>query len=253
MKPVFSLLYCAYNNSEQFNNSMWTATQQTFPGPYEIFVVDNATPDDSIAQVYENYMAMIAVNPSFRYWYIEPEKKRCTNITQGINLAAQMAAGEYIVIVADSNVLLSFNLLDKIYNLIDPDTLVLSTGPTNDVKISPGGTKESEYAWVSPAEAAKINDRLLKKMGWPCDPLNLKLISGHHRYPPPHQVRDCYIAAMAKDKFTAYGGYDESNDQWGPYHEFFLDNMAAYLDKEKHLTDVKIVHQYHRVLKGHVL
>jgi hypothetical protein len=167
-------------------------------------------------------------------------------------MATRAASADYIVIVADSNVLLSFNLLSKINSCIDPNTLVLSSGPKNDVKISPDGSKRSEYQQINYERAVSLNNTLLEKMGWPCDPLDLKLLPNHHRFPPPHMARDCYIAAMSRDAFISYGGYDESKTQWGPYHEYFLDAMAGYLKKEKHLTGVRIVHQFHRVLKEQV-
>jgi hypothetical protein len=223
---------------------------QSYEGRYQIVIIDNATPDDSIKQISKGISPDMQFKEGFvHYSRIMPGQKRCTNITQGMNLGALTAAGKYIVIVADSNVLLSFNLLNKIDEIIDEDTLVLSTGPRNDVKISPGGSKASEYGHVDHNEAASINSFLLQQMGWPDDPRKLKLLKGNYRFPPPHMARDCYIAAMSKDKFLSYGGYDESKTQWGPYHEFFLDNMARYLDKEVHLTDIRIVHQYHRVLK----
>lgn len=227
-------------------NSLFTASCQKFSAtPYakiEIIVIDNATPNDSIKNSCSGLRHV-------RYSRIANKNKHCTNITQGMNIAASHARGEYIVIIADSNVLLSFNLLDEINKVIDKETLVLSTGPKNDVKISPGGSKNSEYKQIGPDRAAKINNELLDEMGWVNDPLNLKLLPGKHRFPPPHLARDCYIAAMPREAFIACGGYDESKTEWGNYHELFLDSMAGYLKKERHLTGVRIVHQYHRVLK----
>jgi hypothetical protein len=251
----YSVLYCVYNNHNQFRNSLWTAACQHWSSAlkekkYEIIIVDNATPGDEIKQISKGIDPTMVFKEGFvRYLRIANENKRCTNITQGINLAASVASGEYIVIVADSNVLLSFNLLSKIDKVIDKDTLVLSTGPKNDVKISPGGSKRSEYGPCEVQDAARTNDELLSQMGWPCDPLKLRLLNGKHRFPPPHMARDCYIAAMPRDAFISYGGYDESQSQWGPYHEFFLDAMAKYLPKEHHLKGIRIIHQYHRVLK----
>jgi glycosyltransferase involved in cell wall biosynthesis len=225
---------------------LWTASCQVPGYEYEIIVIDNATPDDPIKLACAIHRGAYI---DIHYSRITNKEKRCTNITQGINLAASMARGEYIVIVADSNVLLSFNLLEKINEIIDKDTLVLSTGPTNDVKISPDGKKSSEYGGIDYLKAAKINAKLLIEMGWAADPIKLKLIPGKHRFPPPHLARDCYIAAMPTDAFLSYGGYDESSTQWGPYHEYFLDAMAKHLDKERHLRGVRIIHQYHRVFK----
>jgi glycosyltransferase involved in cell wall biosynthesis len=238
----YSILYCVYNNESQFINSLFTAVWQNHSETFEIIVIDNATPDESIKNHCQDLDGV-------RYSRIANKHKHCTNITQGMNIAANQARGDYIVIVADSNVLLSFNLLEEIDKVIDKETLVLSTGPKNDVKISPGGSKNSEYGRIGPNKAAKINHVLLTEMGWPTDPLRLKLLSGKHRFPPPHLARDCYIAAMPREAFLLYGGYDESKTQWGPYHEYFLDGMASYLKKERHLTGVRIVHQYHRVLK----
>jgi hypothetical protein len=44
----FSILYCVYNNVAQFRNSIWTAINQISDDPYEITIIDNATPGNSI-------------------------------------------------------------------------------------------------------------------------------------------------------------------------------------------------------------
>jgi hypothetical protein len=183
-----------------------------------------------------------------RYFYIHPSEKKCTNITQGINIAAQKAVGEYIVIVADSNVLLSFNLLSKIDEYITPATVVLSSGTTNDYKLSPDGMIETEYKHDDPDKMTDICKDLLTKMGWPCNPLNLKLIDGKWRQPQAHHGHDCYIVAMAKEAFMGLGGYDENLNEWGTYHDKFVDRVTQTL-KSRLLKGVRIVHQYHRVWK----
>jgi glycosyltransferase involved in cell wall biosynthesis len=236
----FSILVCVYGNPKQFKNFLWTACNQDFEG-YEIVIVDNATEDDSIFNVYQDSINKLS---KIRYFAIGPKQKQCTNITQGINIAAQKAVGRFIVIVADPNILLSFNLLSQISKLIDDKFIILSSG-MNDVKISPKGTPPSEWHQGKPEEMAQENEKILIEMGWPDDPLNLKLIKGKYRWPPPHRDYDCYVAALSRKYFLNIGGYPMDQTTYGTYHAVFLSNLATKL-KPKKLTDVRIIHQYHR-------
>lgn len=241
----YSILVCSYGNGRQFANFLWTACNQKTDRRYEIIVVDNATPNTTI---YDAFKKSICKLLKARYFKIEPENKKCLNITQGINYAASVATGKYVVIVADSNVLLSFNLLSSIDNLIDPDSIVLSSGK-NDVKISPTGSYQAEYERNDSGDMAKANADLLDQMGWPDDPNSLNLLPGKHRWPTPHLHDDCYIVAMARAKFLELGGYNEDQATWGEYHQNFVKSASSKL-KRKELRDVRIIHQYHRVFKG---
>lgn len=243
-KLGYSILACVYGNHRQFSNFLWTAYCQDFDD-FEIVIVDNATPGAQIKSVYERTPRKI--RRMINYIYLPQKEKRCRNINQGINIAAQKAAGKYLVIVADPNVMLSFNLLDSIDELIDDGSVVLSAG-CNDIKISPYGSHESEYGTKNPEEVANANDVMLDLMGWPCDPLHLKLIPGKHRYPPPHQTYDCYIVALSKNNYLKSGGMDEGIRSWGEYHQKFVKGLTKWL-KPKHLHGVKIIHQFHRVYK----
>lgn len=245
-KLDFSILVCAYGNPAQFSNFLWTAYCQDYPDNYEIVVVDNATPG---AQIENTCRACPGkVRKRINYIFLRPKDKRCKNIAQGINLAARKAKGKYLVIVADSNVLLSFNLLESIADFIDDGAVVLSAG-CNDVKISPDGSYDTEYAKQSAGAMAEANERLLEEMGWPCDPLHLRMVAGKHRYPPPHLTYDCYIVALSKENFFKFGGYDENQRSWGEYHQKFVSRMVSHL-QQRNLVGVKIVHQFHRVYKN---
>lgn len=243
LKFKFSILVCAYSNGYQFNNFLYTACMQDLEN-YEIIIVDNGTANNEIYWAWQKAIFRHKIH----YHFISPEEKKCRNITQGINKAASMASGEYLVIVADSNVLLSFNLLSKINELIDKNTLVLSAGKYNDVKISPNGNYANEYEKSNQYDMQDICAKILHDMGWPDDPLNLKLLDGKHRYPDPHENYDCYIVAMAQKDFFAIGGYNEDETQWGDYHSNFVKKCARILITKK-LEGIKIVHQYHRVFK----
>ena len=157
-----------------------------------------------------------------------------------------MAKGKYLVIVADPNVLLSFNLLRHIDH-IDENSVMLSD-ISGDLKISPTGTYQDEYANDNAAVMANINASILKEMGWPADPLKLKLIPGKHRMAPPHLAYDVYITALSRDNFLKFGGYDEGSKSWGIYHELFVRNLASKLRLE-FIKGVRVIHQYHRVYK----
>jgi len=230
----FSIVCCAYGNHYQFGNFLFTAAKQEHDS-FEIVVADNATPSAEL-------LKECLKHPMVQYIRISERAKRCTNITQGINLAAKMASGKYLVIVADSNVLLAFNLLASIDALIDEEAIVLSAGVGIDVKISPGGTWDSEYYQCDEADA--ICQKLLADMGWPDDPLNLKLLPGRYRMPPPHFRYDCYIVALDRQRFLDRGGYDESCTEWGPYHENLVSNWTKMFT-EKRLKGTRVIHQFH--------
>ncbi len=240
----FSIVACAYGNHRQFENFLCTATMQNHPS-FEVVIVDNATPTKDIYDICCRFQGKDS-SPKVRYFRIEPEGKKCKNITQGVNIAAQKARGKYIVIVADPNVLLSFNLLQTLDG-IKENTVYLSAG-FSDIKISPDGTYESEYESADPTGMAAANSKLLAEMGWPCDPLCMKLIAGKHRFPPPHQVNDCYIVALLRSMFLQLGGYDESATSWGEYHMRFVSALKKSL-KPVQINGARIIHQYHRVYK----
>lgn len=244
-KLKYSILACAYGNHKQFSNFLWTAYCQDFTN-YEVVVVDNATPGAQMQSVYD--CCPRKVKKYVHYHSIKREEKRCRNIAQGINLAASRAEGKYLVVVADSNVLLSFNLLEQIDALIDENSVVLSAG-CNDVKISPDGQHDTEYACLNAEHISNSNDVLLELMGWPCDPLQLRLIPGKHRYPPPHLTYDCYIVAMSKDNYFKLGGYDESCKEWGEYHQVFVEKATKALQSRR-LQGIRVLHQFHRVYKN---
>ena len=242
-KLKFSIVACAYGNNWQFENFLCTAISQAH-NSFEIIIVDNGTPNKKIQDI---CLMSRRKEPRVEYFRIEPEEKKCKNITQGINLAAQKAKGKYLVIVADPNVLLSFNLLRQL-DEIDLNTVMLSSG-LSDVKISPDGTYEVEYAKGVPGEMAEINESLLKEMGWPCDPASLNLLPGKHRFPPPHFTYDVYIVALSRKGFLELGGFDENVESWGEYHQKFVKGLTEKFS-EKQIANVRIVHQYHRVLKN---
>ena len=122
MGPKFSILVCAYSNGYQFNNFLWTAINQNFPDPfYEIIVIDNATPTMEIRDACREVPYR-----RVKYRRIGIDEKKCRNITQGLNKAGQMAKGDYVVIVADSNLLLGYSLLSEIDSMVDRWKMVIS-------------------------------------------------------------------------------------------------------------------------------
>jgi len=242
---TFSILVCAYGNQAQFSNFLWTAFCQDYDN-YEIVAVDNATPGATIENACRACPGKI--RKRLNYIFIRPDQKRCRNITQGINMAAKAAKGKYLVIVADSNVLLSFNLLSSIEYLIDESALVLSSG-CNDIKISPDGQYDTEYAKLNAVTIEQTNEKILEEMGWPADPLHLKLVAGKHRFPAPHLNYDCYIVALSRENFLKFGGYNDEDRSWGEYHQAFVKKMIASL-QQRNLIGVRIIHQYHRVYKN---
>jgi glycosyltransferase involved in cell wall biosynthesis len=243
----FSILACVYGNDKQFANFLYTALRQDCSN-YEVLIVDNAHPNDDIRNLCmrSKDIPEMGGRVDLRYFRIQPQDKKCKNIAQGINLAARNARGKYFVIVADPNVLLSFNLL-KTIDGIDQKTVMLSD-ISGDLKISPTGAVIDEYSDGDPARMAEINDSLLKEMGWSDDPLKLKLIPGKHRMAPPHLTYDCYIVAVSRDNFLISGGYYETDTSWGRYHEFFVHRLKDFLNVE-FIKGIKVIHQYHRVLK----
>jgi glycosyltransferase involved in cell wall biosynthesis len=240
----FSILACTYNNPYYLKNFLWTVNNQDYDGPYETIIVDNASPEPLV-----NVCAhMMSYKINLQYYRIQPEDKKCTNISQGINLAASKAKGRFFVIVADPNVLLSHNLLSSISKAIKYDNVVLSAGPDNDVKISPDGRQQTEYRRLPTEIMQEKCAALLKEMGWYCDPIELKLLPGKHRWPPPHLRYDCYIVALSRMNFFKFGGYPTHETSWGRYHDIYTEKLSKNL-KEVRLKGIRIVHQYHPVFK----
>lgn len=236
----YSILVCAFCNGKQFRNFLWTATNQDYdPRAYEIQVVDNDTPSEEIEKACMKFKV---------HKYTKMINKNCRNITQGINYAAENARGKYIVIIADSNVLLSFNLLKEIDRARKKAPIVISGGHNCDVKISLTGDYDSEYAQIDPEIMARTNQLILKEMGWPADPSALKLIPGKYRFPDPHKNFDVYMVAMPKRIFLEEP-YNDQQKTWGPYHQDFVRKKC-----EEHgfasVENARIIHQWHRVWKN---
>lgn len=240
-KLKYSILVCAYANIDQFENFLKTACAQDFED-YEIIVVDNATPGDGIIRACLNVESWMQFD-QLVYQRIVPTQKQCTNITQGINCAARHATGERFLIIADSNVLLSSNLLAEIDQ--HNDNQITISGAGTDIKISPGGDHNSEYSPGDHKQIAKLNAALLKEMGWPDDPLNLKLIYGKWRSPDPHNSFDVYAVAMNRSQFTPY---NEKMLSWGTYHADYVKAKCLQFGHRR-IQNVRIIHQYHRVWK----
>jgi glycosyltransferase involved in cell wall biosynthesis len=243
-KLKYSILVCAYSNGWQFSNFLYTVCNQDYQGNYEIIVVDNNSPTDEIYNICMKYNCRLS---KIRYFSISKEKKKCRNIAQGINKAAEMSAGEYLVIVADSNVLLSFNLLSEIDKDELKDHRINISGKGTDIKISPNGKFEKEYESRPQHEIAIECSDILDDMGWPNDPMNLKLIDGKHRYPPPHNNFDVYIVGMNKVLFFE-GPYNENAVSWGDYHSDFVKAKCKRYGHRR-IENIRIIHQWHRVWK----
>ncbi len=243
-KLKYSILVCVYGNADQFENFLITACGQDYPiDDYEIVVVDNATPGNEIMQACLSVGSWMAF-PNIIYARIGAGQKQCRNITQGINIAARGAQGERFVIVADSNVLLSSNLLKEIDK--SDDKQIVISGAGTDIKISPDGNYSTEYAPKDHNQIAKENDLLLKAMGWPDDPLDLKLIEGKYREPDPHNAFDVYIVTMHRSQFVSY---DKNLSSWGPYHTNYVWSLCMKYGHRR-LQNIRIIHQYHRVWKN---
>ena len=240
----YSVVVVPYHNDLYFKNFLFTAMNQDFKGKYEVIVVDNGTPNSGIFDACYNY-SYVADNQSLCYMRIDPSEKKATNPTQGVNMGAREGVGEYLVVVADSNVLLSYNLLSEIDRIIKPN--IFFTSSKCDVKISPEGTKESEY--VELENKWEINCKLLRRLGWPKDPRLFNLDLVRHRYPPPHNKYDVYVFGMNRIKWIADGGYDETDNKWGLFHENTLMKFCRKYEW-KILTNTRIVHQYHGLHKG---
>ena len=104
-----------------------------------------------------------------------------------------------------------------------------------------------EYKKLSKHEIATENEYLLKDMGWPDDPLNLNLINGKYRYPPPHNLYDVYVVGMNTTIFFE-GPYNENIRKWGTYHSDFVKYKCNRYGFRR-LDNIRVIHQYHRVWK----
>lgn len=239
----YSIVTCAYDNPDQFKNFLLTAMNQDCHDKYEVVIVDNGTPNSSIFDACYNFSG--DGNGLLGYMRIDPSEKKTKNITQGINTGARAAIGDYLVIISDSNVLLSYNLLSKIDEVIDENMIVTSTGC--DIKLSPEGTHKSEYS--NEENKAIINRQILSVLGWPKDPMAFSLDLVSHRYPWQHGDYDVYMVAMDRKLFLQEGGYLELDGKWGKYHYFFVKKLCTkYVCKR--LYDIRIIHQYHGIHWG---
>jgi hypothetical protein len=240
-KLKYSILVCAYCNVDQFNRFLMTACSQDFDD-YEVVVVDNATPNNDIMLSCDTARSWLGID-NLTYIRLSKAAKRCKNIAQGINIAAVRARGERFVVVADSNVLLSDNLLSEIDKHNGREVVISGAG--TDIKISPDGNINTEYAAGDPTMIELENARLLKTMGWPDDPLKLKLIPDTYRVPDPHNQFDVYVISLHRSQFSEY---DEAFTHWGPYHAHYVKNKCMEYGHRR-LKNVRIIHQYHRVWK----
>jgi len=241
-KIKYSILVCPYSNVKQFENFLFTARMQDYQGKYEVIVVDNASPTDEIKYICSKFSDIT------KYYRIKEEDKKATNITQGINLAANISTGEYVVIIPDPNVLLSFNLLSEIDKVPLKEWKIIISGLKTDIKISQYATLAEEYEKRNENEMAEINSRLLLEMGWPDDPMKLKLINGRHRFPPAHIGFEVYMVAMHRVHFFKEP-YNENLIEWGTYHENFVTTKCRQYAWER-LRSVRLIHQLHRVWKN---
>lgn len=218
----FSILYCVNGNPTGFANSLWTACRQRGVEPYEIIVIDNATDGEEVRSTAASFYNFDSANSDIKYARIN--YPRCpNNISQAINIAAEKAQGQYIVILSDSNLLISFNVLMKITLAINKNTLVLSSGPDNDIQL--------------------LTDKI-EKLGFPCDPYDMDLPDESFKNLPSHMMRGAFISAIHTESFIMYGGYDETSTEDDMYHESFMNGMASFMRYECHLTDVRAIRQY---------
>lgn len=87
--PKVSIIILTYNSREDIDTLLKSIESQTFKD-YEIIVVDNASNDDTIKFIKENYSGIkIIVNPE-NYWF-----------AKGNNIGIRQAHGEYILICND--------------------------------------------------------------------------------------------------------------------------------------------------------
>jgi hypothetical protein len=234
---------CVYDRSYQFENFLISLTRQTVP-PDEVIIVDNGTPDKSVLNLCEKYLPELSCGGSLMT--IDPEHKDSYNSAKGLNIATDRASGEYIALLADSNVLLSDNLTEDIRALIGPWSLV--TSYTREYRTSPEGTYQSEYSCDDKDEADRQCKTILDSIGWPCDIGEVDLDNKYIRDPAKQLGIDSYLIALKRDFFIDSGGYSEQRRYWGRWSVDKNLQLAQRL-KVVPLQSSRIIHQFHHMTK----
>jgi len=235
----YSICTCTYERYQHFQMFLESIANQTYPEPFELIVADNGSKRDDNLKAAEDIASDKIVVKTIK---IPKEERKTTNITQGINLAAQQATGEYIIIIADSTVIVSYNMMSEIDKVARPGSIVLSS--KCDVKVSFGGRSDEEYIYESDAKGFDDTMLILNGMGFDKnkDPFYLKLIPGFYRFPWQHETYDVYMICLIRNQFP---GYDENITERA-YHRLLVAALANRLKPVLLQGKIRIVHLLHK-------
>ncbi len=240
-KKSLSLIVCVYGRKYQFENFLISLSRQARL-PDQFILVDNGTPGNSINELYDKYLPGLDCNSSF--FRIDPKTKTSYNGAYGLNFGSKKASGEYVILLTDSNVIFSDNLVEEVGQLAGHWTLV--TSYTREYRTSPDGTYKSEYSCKDEGEANQQCKTILESMGWPCDVGKVDLNNKYIRDPTSQLGIDSYLIALKRSVFLESGGYSEEDIYWGRWSVNKNLELASHL-RVQPLKDSRIVHQFHHM------
>ncbi|MFH1674148.1 MAG: glycosyltransferase family 2 protein [Pseudomonadota bacterium] len=127
-ESLFSMVTVNYNRSNDLSQLLDSLSRQTMKG-FEVVVVDNASRDDSLQMVQQNYPEVKIIS-----------LKENTGVT-GFNIGVENATFKYSVLL-DNDVILPPNFVEQLYETVNayPDFTVFALNI-----ITPDGIRQKDY------------------------------------------------------------------------------------------------------------
>jgi N-acetylglucosaminyl-diphospho-decaprenol L-rhamnosyltransferase len=199
MKPLVSIITVSYNTRKETVQSIESVYKSKGfkPGEIEILIVDNNSPDDSVAYI-KNHFPKVQV--------IANKKNR--GFGGGNNQAAKIAKGKYLLLL-NPDAFLGVNSLRVMVDRMEADDQIVSVGPQlryadNRVQLSGGylPTPLRVTAWM-----LWLDKLPLVKLLFP-NPYHVISTDWHTSEQSPEWLMGACIL-FRKDEFLVAGGFDE--------------------------------------------
>ena len=199
MKPLVSIITVSYNTRKETVQSIESVYKSKGfkPGEIEILIVDNNSPDDSVAYI-KNHFPKVQV--------IANKKNR--GFGGGNNQAAKIAKGKYLLLL-NPDAFLGVNSLRVMVDRMEADDQIVSVGPQlryadNRVQLSGGylPTPLRVTAWM-----LWLDKLPLIKLLFP-NPYHVISTDWHTSEQSPEWLMGACIL-FRKDEFLVAGGFDE--------------------------------------------
>lgn len=112
LNPKISIITINRNNAVGLDKTICSVVSQTYKG-FEYIVIDGASTDESVNIIHK-------YSPHIHYWISEKDK----GIYDAMNKGIEKAQGEYMLFLNSGDALISDNILERIYNLIQNDDVI---------------------------------------------------------------------------------------------------------------------------------